>query len=180
MMLHFVRNRTFWFLKKKQNTRVLQIPLEKVFRHSNPAPKPLAEGIGASGDTEEASENSNESLIAHHPSTAFWKRGTCTSRENFSRSLMMTISQTTTTVSASRTLRCFGTFFLCVCVCACVLILWKTPTFLLATGTGFRGTVDRKSHRNLSDVADQSRQNFPQVKFRVAGVYFLHLNASRV
>ena len=45
---------------------------------------------------------------------AFWNRGTSTSRDIFSRSLMMTISQTTTTVSASRTLRCFDTFFACV------------------------------------------------------------------
>ena len=28
---------------------VLQIPCENVFRHRNPIPKPLAEGIGAEG-----------------------------------------------------------------------------------------------------------------------------------
>ena len=45
----------------------------------------------------------------------------------------MTISQTTTTVSASRTLRFFGTLFL--------VFMRETPTFFSSTGTGFRDTA---------------------------------------
>ena len=93
---------------------MLQIPLEKVFRHPKRTPKPLAEGSrehkGYWGGIWELQWIS----YSPPPFNGDWKRGTSTSTENFSRSLMMTISQTTTTVSASRTLRCFGTFIFCV------------------------------------------------------------------
>ena len=57
----------------------------------------------------------------------------------------MTISLTTTTVSASRTLRCFGTLFCCIHV--------GNTEFFPQTGRGFRDTVDRIFHSNLGDVA---------------------------